>query len=90
MPYHDLMRAVFPQEDYPRAFNYQANGGPPGCVLAFTVALNKMRCYEDRTKTGFSRGKVILPHVEIATARDEAARRSQHEKARAQRTLAKA
>lgn len=41
-PYWDLMRAVFPHAEYPRAWNYQANGGPPGCSMAFNAALRRM------------------------------------------------
>lgn len=41
-PYWDLMRAVFPYAEYPRAWNYQANGGPPGCAMAFNAALRRL------------------------------------------------
>jgi hypothetical protein len=41
-PYHDLMDAVFPAEQYPRAMRYQSNGGPPGCAMAFNAALRRM------------------------------------------------
>jgi len=40
--YHDLMRAVFPPEDYPRSMNYGMNGGPPGCVMAFVKAIKSL------------------------------------------------
>ena len=40
--YHDLMRAVFPPAEYPRAYRYQANGGPPGCAMAFGRALREL------------------------------------------------
>jgi hypothetical protein len=42
MSYYDLMHAVFPQDQYPRAWNYQSNGGPPGCAMAFGAALRRM------------------------------------------------
>lgn len=42
MPYHDLMRAVFPPDQYPMAMNYQQNGGPPGCTMALARALRRM------------------------------------------------
>lgn len=42
MQYHDLMQAVFPEADYPRAWRYQSNGGPPGCAMAFGRALREM------------------------------------------------
>ncbi len=41
-PYHDLMNAVFPRDQFPRAYNHQANGGPPGCAMAFNKALTSM------------------------------------------------
>lgn len=40
--YHELLRAVFPPDIYPNAWNYSANGGPPGCAMAFGRALRKM------------------------------------------------
>lgn len=44
MPRHDLMRAVFPPDEYPKAWNYQANGGPPGCAMPFGRAVREMGC----------------------------------------------
>lgn len=41
--YHDLLAAVFPEKDYPKARNYGCNGGPPGCAMAFGRALREMR-----------------------------------------------
>ncbi len=46
MQYHDLMRAVFPHDQYPRAWNYQSNGGPPGCAMAFGAALRRMGMFD--------------------------------------------
>jgi len=43
MPYHQLMQAVFPENAYPRAYNYATGGGPPGCAMAFNAALRRMR-----------------------------------------------
>lgn len=40
--YHVLMHAVFPQDDYPKAWRYQSNGGPPGCAMAFGRALREL------------------------------------------------
>lgn len=37
--YFALMQAVFPEVEYPRAWRYSHNGGPPGCALAFGKAL---------------------------------------------------
>ena len=40
--YSELMSSVFPQDKYPKAYNYQQNGGPPGCAMAFGKALRLM------------------------------------------------
>lgn len=40
--YTDLMTAVFPSEEYPRAWNISSNGGPPGCAMAFGRAIREM------------------------------------------------
>jgi hypothetical protein len=40
--YWDVMRAVFPEDKYPKAFNHSANGGPHGCAMAFGSALSRM------------------------------------------------
>ena len=42
--YHELMRLVFPD---PRSWSYSANGGPPGCAMAFGAALNRLGAYVD-------------------------------------------
>lgn len=42
MSYHELMHAVFPDADYPRAWRYGQNGGPPGCAMAFGSALRRI------------------------------------------------
>ena len=38
----DLMLLVFPRKEYPKAWNYSTNGGPPGCAMAFGRALREM------------------------------------------------
>lgn len=40
--YATLMWRVFPEEDYPKAYRYSSNGGPPGCAMAFGRALREM------------------------------------------------
>lgn len=40
--YWDLLHAVFPRIEYPRAWEYSSNGGPPGCAMAFGRALREM------------------------------------------------
>jgi hypothetical protein len=42
MKYFDLMCDVFPPDEYPRAWRYSHNGGPPGCCMALGRALRKM------------------------------------------------
>ena len=50
--YHELMRLVFPEDEYPRAWNYQANGGPPGCAMAFGRGLRRAGLMRWRDKDG--------------------------------------
>lgn len=40
--YAAMLRAVFPEADYPRAFTYAAQGGPPGCAIAFGKAIRQL------------------------------------------------
>lgn len=37
--YTSLLQAVFPPEEYPRAWNYKTGGGPPGVAMVFGKAL---------------------------------------------------
>jgi len=41
-PYYDIMQAVFPDAEYPRAWCHKADGGPPGCAMAFGAAVRRM------------------------------------------------
>lgn len=41
LAYDRLAYKVFPPNDYPRAWNYSVNGGPPGCYMALTAALRR-------------------------------------------------
>lgn len=45
--YHQTMRDVFPDDQFPRAWRYSSNGGPPGCAMAFNRALREMGVYID-------------------------------------------
>lgn len=38
--FYELMRLVFPADQFPRAWRYSHNGGPPGGVLAFCKGLS--------------------------------------------------
>ena len=44
---YELMMLVFPRDDYPNAFRYSSNGGPPACQMAFMKAFNRMGGYID-------------------------------------------
>lgn len=41
VPYDILALAVFPRDEYPRAWNYSSNGGPPGCYMALSSAIRR-------------------------------------------------
>jgi hypothetical protein len=39
---HTLALRVFPEEHFPNAMRYPSRGGPPGCYMALSRALNEM------------------------------------------------
>lgn len=41
MKYHALLRAVFPEHHFPRAFERPTRGGPPGCSMALSAAISR-------------------------------------------------
>jgi hypothetical protein len=41
MKYTDLEGAVFPPDEYPRAWRYATKGGPPGCRRTLSAHLTK-------------------------------------------------
>jgi hypothetical protein len=41
LSYHELALRVFPGEQFPRAWRYSSNGGPPGCYMALSAALTR-------------------------------------------------
>ncbi|WP_186083622.1 hypothetical protein [Burkholderia gladioli] len=43
MTFAALAQEVFPEEHFPKAFRYQANGGPPGCYMALGRAVRELR-----------------------------------------------
>lgn len=43
LSYWSLMEAVWPQDEYPRAYRYSANGGPPGVAMVLGRALREMQ-----------------------------------------------
>ena len=45
--YHELMRLCFPEDQFPNAFNYRAEGGPPACAMPFGRALNQLGLRRD-------------------------------------------
>ncbi len=40
--YHDMLERVFPRSEYPDAWRYSSNGGPPGCAMTFGRALRML------------------------------------------------
>lgn len=53
MVYRELAEEVFPTKDFPRAWRYSSNGGPPGCYMSLSKALREMGCrsaYDPITK----------------------------------------
>lgn len=40
--YARMLKRVFPPEEYPRAWAYASQGGPPGCAMSFNRALREM------------------------------------------------
>lgn len=46
LTYHQLLHRVFPPEEYPRAYRYSCNGGPPGVAMPFRKALNALNMNE--------------------------------------------
>lgn len=55
--YHELMRRVFPFEQYPRAWRYAAQGGPPGGAMALSRAIREMGGRRSRNTVWLPRGQ---------------------------------
>jgi len=72
--YHELINAVFPYEEYPLAWRYSNNGGPPVCAMAFGKALRKLGLMRyDNHISG-------TPNALLSgTAADQPERNQQHE-----------
>jgi len=47
LEYYALAIEVFPQDEYPRAFGYSINGGPPGCYMSLSRAIREMNLIVD-------------------------------------------
>lgn len=54
--YYDMLIDVFPKQNFPNAFRYSSNGGPPGCAMPFLRALREMGGSRD-----WKKGTVWLP-----------------------------
>lgn len=67
MEYHCLARLVFPEKDYPRAWRYSQNGGPPGCYMALSAAIRR---YEFGDFPNYEKERIIYPrkllHVPVS------------------------
>lgn len=53
--YYELARMVYPQAEYPKAWEYSKNGGPPGLVMSFSRAIRELGGFVDAQK------KVFIP-----------------------------
>lgn len=42
MRYADLALAVYPHDRYPKAWNYPAQGGPPGCYMSLSAGIRRL------------------------------------------------
>lgn len=62
--YHSTLAAVFPEKDYPRAWRYQSNGGPPGCAMAFGAALRRLGLHVDYSKSGRRMIRLNSHHIQ--------------------------
>jgi hypothetical protein len=51
--YFLTMLAVFPPAQYPNAWRYSSNGGPPGCAMAFGAALRKLKVVNYQSTLSF-------------------------------------
>lgn len=51
LAYWQVAEAVFPQEEYPRSWRRPTQGGPPGCYMALTKALNRYGYIIDESST---------------------------------------
>ncbi len=60
MGYFRLAEAVFPGNEYPRAWGRSANGGPFAFARSLGKALREMGCREINTER-FGRGEIRLP-----------------------------
>jgi hypothetical protein len=61
LDYHALMSRVFPRDEYPNAYRYSSNGGPPGCAMTFRKALNRLGMVEHYQNYGDYHGYFFRP-----------------------------
>ena len=66
LSYHELLGRVFPSDQYPNAWRYSSNGGPPGCAMAFRKALNKLGMREFYPNGHSGAGFFLRPKSEDA------------------------
>ena len=55
--YPEILYKVWPLEDYPRAHNFPAGGGPPICAMTFGKALRKLGGVREGDKVWIPREK---------------------------------
>lgn len=65
MTYQALAYELYPREEYPRAFNYSSNGGPPGCYMALSTMIRKMGLAVYSRGAGTCDTEIILPQSHL-------------------------
>lgn len=65
MQYYYLAQAVFPRDQFPRAWGYPTRGGPPGCYMALSRAIDRHGFRIDYPE---GRGGVVHSMVSIGRA----------------------
>lgn len=59
MEYQALAYALYPPDEYPRAWRYCSHGGPPGCYMSLSAMLRRMKL--PQAGGGSTRREVWLP-----------------------------
>jgi hypothetical protein len=58
--YWTLLERVFPVEQYPRAYRYASQGGPPGVAMIFGAALRRLNAHVSASRRVYlDRNEVI-------------------------------
>ena len=65
MQYYHLARAVFPEDEFPLAWGRPTRGGPPGCYMALSRAIDRHKFRIDYPE---GKGGVVHSMVSIGRA----------------------